>query len=73
MSTLDFEYHQILEELKDSDVPFDPTTDTLAVIKLTDVILKIKQGDFTSRFIEVLNAGNLGKVTDLDIQEALLQ
>jgi hypothetical protein len=71
VSTVHFEYHQILEELKDSYAPFDPNSDTLSVTKLTDDTLQIKQRNFTSRFIEVLNAANFEKVTDQDLQEAL--
>ena len=43
MSTLHFEYHQILEELKDSYAPFDPNSDTLAVTKLTDDSLQLSK------------------------------
>tara|TARA_R110002153_G_scaffold124543_13_gene271056 strand:+ start:2029 stop:3312 length:1284 start_codon:yes stop_codon:yes gene_type:complete len=71
VSTLHFEYHQILEELKDSYAPFDPNSDTLTVTKLTDDILQAKQSSFTSRFTQVLNAANFEKVTDQDLQEAL--
>jgi hypothetical protein len=71
VSTLHFEYHQILEELKDSYAPFDPNSDTLSVIELTDDMLQLKQNNFSSRFIQVLNAANFEKVTDQDLQEAL--
>lgn len=71
VSTLHFEYHQILEELKDNYAPFDPNFDTLPVAKLTDDMLLVKQDNFTSRFIQVLNAANFEKVTDQDLREAL--
>jgi hypothetical protein len=71
ISTLHFEYHQILEELKDSYAPFDPNSDTLTVTQLTADILGSKQANFTSRFTQVLNAANFEKVTDQDLQEAL--
>lgn len=71
MSTLHFEYHLILEELKDSYSPFDPNSDTLRPIRLTDEVLLANQGNFTSRFTQVLNAANFEKVTDQDLQEAL--
>jgi hypothetical protein len=71
VNTLHCEYHQILEELKDSYAPFDPNSDTLAVTNLTDDILQLKQNHFTARFIQVLNAANFEKVTDQDLQEAL--
>lgn len=71
VSTLHFEYHQILEDLKDSYAPFDPNCDTLSDAKLTDDILNIKQHVFTDRFTQVLNAANFEKVTDQDLQEAL--
>jgi len=71
VSTLHFEYHQVLEELKDSYAPFDPNSDTLPVTMLTNDILQTKQGTFSQRFIQVLNAANFEKVTDQDLQEAL--
>ena len=70
-STLHFEYHQILEELKDNYAPFGLNADTLPITQLTADILQNKQSNFTSRFIEVLNAANFEKVTDQDLQEAL--
>lgn len=71
VSTLHFEYHQILEELKDSYAPFDPNSDTITVTKITDDILQAKQASFTTRFTQVLNAANFEKITDQDLQEAL--
>lgn len=71
ISTLHFEYHQILEELKDSYAPFEPNSDTLTVTQLTADILGSKQANFTSRFTQVLNAANFEKVTDQDLREAL--
>jgi hypothetical protein len=71
VSTLHFEYHLILEELKDSYAPFDPNCDTLSVTQFTVNILQLKQGAFTDRFTQVLNAANFEKVTDQDLQEAL--
>ncbi|MBL4631771.1 MAG: DUF3754 domain-containing protein [Paraglaciecola sp.] len=71
VSTLHFEYHQILEELKDNYAPFDPNFDTLPVATLTNDMLLVKQDNFTSRFIQVLNAANFEKVTDQDLREAL--
>ena len=67
VSTLHFEYHHILEELKDSYAPFDPNSDTIAVTQLTDEILQTKQDIFTDRFTQVLNAANFEKVTDQDL------
>jgi hypothetical protein len=71
VSTLHFEYHQILEELKDSYAPFDPNSDTLPMAKLTEEVLLAKQTHFTTRFTQILNAANFEKVTDRDLQEAL--
>lgn len=71
VNTLHFEYHQILEELKDNYAPFDPNADTLSVTTLTDDILQVKQDNFSSRFTQVLNAANFEKITDQDLQEAL--
>lgn len=70
-STLHFEYHQILEELKDSYAPYDPNSDTIPMETLSDDLLQAKQDNFTSRFTQVLNAANFEKVTDKDLHEAL--
>ncbi|AGH42487.1 hypothetical protein C427_0377 [Paraglaciecola psychrophila 170] len=43
VSTLHFEYHHILEELKGSYAPFEPNSDTIAAKQLTDDILQTKQ------------------------------
>ena len=50
VSTLHFEDHQIIEELKNSFAPFDPNCDTLPVTQLTVVMLLLKQDVFTDRF-----------------------
>jgi hypothetical protein len=71
ISTLHFEYHEILEELKDSYSPFDPNADTLTVKELNNEQLNVQQTAFESRFTQVLNAANFEKVTDQDLQEAL--
>lgn len=70
-STLHFEYHQILEALKDSYAPYDPNSDTIPMETLSDDLLQAKQDNFTTRFTQVLNAANFEKVTDKDLQEAL--
>ena len=71
VSTLHFEYHQVLEELKDSYAPFDPNLDTLPTESLNDEMLLANHSKFSSRFIEVLDAANFEKVTEQDLQDAL--
>ncbi len=71
VSSLHFEYHQILEVLKDSYAPFDPNADTIPLHEHTDEVLKNKQQVFAKTFSQVLNAANFEKITEQDLQEAL--
>ncbi|MCF2949083.1 DUF3754 domain-containing protein [Paraglaciecola aquimarina] len=70
-STLHFEYHQILEALKENYAPFDPNSDTLKLDQDSPEILAQKQQKFAQDFTQVLNAANFEKITDTDLQEAL--
>ncbi len=71
VSTLHFDYHKMLEVLKDNYAPFDPNSDTLPLQPLDKEQLQIKQQTFAKHFASVLNAANYEKVTEEDLQEAL--
>lgn len=70
-STLHYQYHEMLERLKDDYAPFDPNADTLAVKQNTPEELALKQSRFAEAFADVLNAANFEKVTEQDLQDAL--
>jgi hypothetical protein len=73
VSTLHYEYHQLLEDLKDSYAPFDPNSDTLQLKSLDESALKGLQTQFSRRFTQVLNSANFEKVTENDLQQALTE
>lgn len=64
VSTLHFEYHQILETLKDNYAP-------LSIQRQNPTSLDKKQTVFVDSFMQVLNAANFEKITEQDLQEAL--
>jgi hypothetical protein len=72
-STLHFEFHHILETLKDNYAPFDPNADTLLLETLSEEQVKQKQSLFSQAFTQVLNAANYEQVTDQDLQEAMTE
>ena len=70
-SVMHFDYHELLESLKNNYAPFDPNADTQ---QLNDFSLEQReqcQIAFADNFAKVLNAANFEKVTEQDLQEAL--
>jgi hypothetical protein len=72
-STLHFEFHHILEKLKDNYAPFDPNADTLSLETLNEQQIQEKQSTFSEAFTQVLNAANYEQITDQDLQEAMTE
>ena len=68
---LHFEYHRLLEKLKDAYAPFDPDADTRRLYTLDDQSLKTHQTAFVREMTTLLNAANYEKITDEDLHEAL--
>ena len=70
-SLIHFEYHQLLEALKNDYAPFDPNADTKTVSRLsTEQLTKCRQ-QFADNFAQVLDAANFEQITEQDLQEAL--
>lgn len=70
-SVIHFNYHEVLEKLKNNYAPFDPNADTL---QLTDFTLAHREQckkSFADNFAKVLNSANFEKITEQDLQEAL--
>ena len=60
VSTLHYEYHQLLEDLKDSYAPFDPNSDTLQLKSLDE-----------STFLDVFDGVPQAAVPKEDIENGL--
>jgi hypothetical protein len=72
-SIMHFDYHELLESLKNNYAPFDPNADTK---QLNDFSLEQRekcQIAFADNFAKVLNAANFEKITEQDLQEALTE
>ncbi len=70
-SLLHFQYHHLLENLKQSYEPFDPNSDTKPLTTPSNEELMAYQKSFAKNFEHVLNAANFEKITDTDIHDAL--
>ena len=70
-SLFHFQYHDLLENLKQSYAPFDPNADTHSLATLSKEQLIEHQKNFAEHFEKTLNAANFEKITDQDIQAAL--
>ena len=72
-SYIHFNYHGILESLKNDYAPFDPNADTRLLNALSDAQKRQCQQSFASNFANVLNAANYEKITEQDLQDALTE
>lgn len=72
-SFIHFEYHQILESLKNDYAPFDPNADTRQLRSLNEEQKSQSRQSFAKNFSQVLNAANFEKITEQDLQEALTE
>ena len=72
-SVIHFDYHEVLESLKDNYAPFDPNTDTQQLKRFTLEQRAQCQKDFAENFANVLDAANFEKVTEQDLQDALTE
>lgn len=70
-SLLHFQYHELLEKLKQSYAPFDPNADTHSLATLSKAQRISYQISFSENFEKVLNSANFEKITEQDIQAAL--
>lgn len=72
-SYIHFEYHQVLESLKNDYAPFDPNADTRQLKTLSQAQKSQARKAFAGNFAKVLNAANFEEITDQDLQDALTE
>jgi len=70
-SLFHFQYHHLLENLKESYEPFNPNSATRTLTVPAKEQLVRYQKSFVKNFEQVLNAANFEKITNTDLQEAL--
>ncbi len=70
-SLLHFEFHQVLEDLKQAYAPLDPNADTLAVKKLNFTSGSTSHHSLKSLLEKVLDKANYERVTQSDLEQAL--
>lgn len=70
-ATLHYQYHSLLENLKDAYAPFDPNKDTRLLTDYSQTQITEKQNLFADYFTQVLTAANFEQITESDLQEAL--
>ena len=70
-SLLHFEFHQLLEDLKQAYAPLDPNADTLAIKKLKLPTDSSSTASLKSLLEKVLDKANYERVTQADLEQAL--
>jgi len=70
-SVIHFDYHELLESLKNNYAPFDPNADTQPLNEFTSEQREQHQIAFADNFAKILNAANFEKITEQDLQDAL--
>ena len=72
-SVIHFDYHALLESLKNNYAPFDPNSDTQQLNTFSLEQREQCQKAFAENFATTLNAANFEKITEQDLQEALTE
>ena len=70
---LHFEYHQLLESLKDAYAPFNPDADTRPIRPLDPEALFTHQKTFVKQMNILLDAANFEPITETDLKNALAE
>lgn len=70
-ATFHFEYHKLLEELKDLYAPFDPDTATRQVRSLSDAERLSRLDRLTERFVFLMERANFKRLTRQELEAAL--
>ena len=70
-SVTHYQYHELLESLKNNYAPFDPNSDTRSLTPITNEQRASYQSAFAKDFATVLNAANFETITNQDLQDAL--
>ncbi len=68
---LHFEYHHLLESLKDAYAPFNPDADTRPIRPPEPAALQAHQKAFVQKMNALLDAANFEPITQNDLKEAL--
>lgn len=72
-SFIHFEYHGLLESLKNDYAPFDPNADTRELKRLSNDEKAESRATFATNFAKVLDAANFEKITEQDLKDALTE
>lgn len=70
-ATFHFEYHKLLDELKDLYAPFDPDAVTREMHPLTDVERTARLDRLTERFVFLMERANFKRLTRQELEAAL--
>ena len=70
-SLIHYDYHTVLEALKNNYAPFDPNSDTRSLAPVSADQKAQCQREFAKDFAKVLNAANFEVITNEDLQDAL--
>ena len=70
-SVFHFEFHATLERLKDSYAPFDPDSDTRALVEPDAAELVAKQTRLIGDLNAVLRAANYERIEKIDLEQAM--
>ncbi|MCW8832004.1 MAG: TMEM143 family protein [Colwellia sp.] len=72
-SVIHYDYHELLESLKNNYAPFDPNADTQQLTNFSLAQREQCQTAFADNFANILNAANFEKITEQDLQDALTE
>jgi hypothetical protein len=70
---LHFEYHRLLESLKNAYAPFNPDVDTRSIRSVDPGQHRQEQKEFVRAMHTLLNAANFEPITETDLKEALAE
>ncbi|WP_448212417.1 TMEM143 family protein [Colwellia sp. MEBiC06753] len=70
-SYIHFQYHEVVESLKQDYAPFDPSNDLRQLHQINPQQRALQQQAFADNFAKVLDAANYEKITEQDLQDAL--
>ncbi|MCB9079425.1 MAG: DUF3754 domain-containing protein [Anaerolineaceae bacterium] len=65
-----FEFHQVLEHLKENFAPFNPDADTKSITELSAADLEAKESRLVKTFETVLKRANFNPLSETDLQQA---
>jgi Protein of unknown function (DUF3754) len=72
-ATFHYEYHKLLEELKDEYAPFDPDSVTTTVVPLTPAQKDAKLGELFDRLVLLMERANFKRLGREDVEKAMTE